>query len=222
MRREPNAPAVPAYAGEVFGRKRSAEAEAAPATTPDPGMITTGKGRPTPKRREAEQRNRQPMIGAARLPANATKEQRKAAREAQRQASSAERLKSREALLTGDERHLPAQHRGPARRWARDYVDARRNLGDYLFPVAIVVLGAGLVPVAAIRPFTLLAVPLLYLYLLVVLVDAYLLSRRINRLTFERFGAQAAGAGRYGALRSMQIRRFRLPRPQVARGQHPE
>jgi Protein of unknown function (DUF3043) len=206
----------------VFGRKSSTAAEPAGTAESEAAAKAAGKGRPTPKRREAEQRNRQPLIGAPRLPANATKEERKAAREAQRQAASAERLKSREALLTGDERHLPAQHRGPARKWARDYVDARRNLGDYLFPIAIVVLGAGLLPVPAIRPYTLLAVPLLYLYLVLVLVDAYLLSRRINRRAYERFGAQSAGAGRYGALRSMQIRRFRLPRPQVARGQYPE
>jgi hypothetical protein len=207
----------------VFGRRNSTEAEPTGTVGSDAAAkAAAGKGRPTPKRREAEQRNRQPLVGAPRLPANATKEERKAAREAQRQAASAERVKSREALLTGDERHLPAQHRGPARKWARDYVDARRNLGDYLFPVAIVVLGAGLVPVPAIRPYALLAVPLLYLYLVLVLVDAYLLSRRLNRQTYERFGAQSAGVGRYGALRSMQIRRFRLPRPQVARGQYPE
>ena len=206
----------------MFGRKSSAEASASPEPTTEPGVRAAGKGRPTPKRRVAEQRNRQPLIGAPRLPANATKAERKAAREAQRQAAASERVKSREALLTGDERHLPAQHRGPARRWARDYVDARRNLGDYLFPIAIVVLGASLLQVGPIRAYTILAVPLLYLYLLIVLVDAYFLSRRINRLTFERFGAQAAGAGRYGALRSMQIRRFRLPRPQVERGHYPD
>jgi Protein of unknown function (DUF3043) len=205
----------------VFGRKSSTEAKASAATTPEDGVTQAGKGRPTPKRREAEQRNRQPLIGAPRLPANATKEERKAARAAARQAANAERAKGREALLTGDERYLPAQHRGPARKFARDYVDARLNLGDFLFPVAIVVLGLGLVPVPAIRPFTLVAVPLLYLFLLIVLVDAYFLSRRINRLAYEKFGAQSAGAGRYGALRSLQIRRFRLPRPTVKRGQHP-
>jgi len=222
MGREPNAPGAGKYAGEVFGRRSSSEAGATAATTAQDAAKQAGKGRPTPKRREAEQRNRQPLIGGPRLPANATKEERKAARAAARQAANVERLKGREALLTNDERHLPAQHRGPARRFARDYVDARLNLGDFLFPVAIVVLGLGLVPVPAIRPYTLIAVPLLYLFLIVVLVDAYFLSRRINRLTQAKFGAQAAGAGRYGALRSLQIRRFRLPRPAVKRGQYPE
>jgi hypothetical protein len=221
MRREPNAPGAGQYAGEVFGRRSSTQAESS-ATTTSESAKQTGKGRPTPKRREAEQRNRQPLIGAARLPANATKAERKAARAASRQAANAERLKSREALMTGDERHLPAQHRGPARKFARDYVDARFNLGDFLFPVAIVVLGLGLVSPPAIRPLASAAVLLLYLFLLVVLVDAYFLSRRINRLAFDRFGAQSAGAGRYGALRSLQIRRFRLPRPTVKRGQYPE
>ena len=209
----------------MFGRRSSTQAEATAAgstQTPEPAVKQAGKGRPTPKRREAEQRNRQPLVGAPRLPANATKEERKAARASAREAANAERVRSREAMLTGDERHLPAQHRGPARRFARDYVDARRNLGDYLFPVAIVVLGLGLVPIAAIRPFTLGAVPLLYLYLLVTLVDAFFLARRINRVAYEKFGAQSAGAGRYGAMRSLQIRRFRLPRPTVKRGEYPE
>jgi Protein of unknown function (DUF3043) len=212
------------YAWDVFGRSRSSTEAARTAepdaTSPEPSVKAAGKGRPTPRRREAEQRNRHPVVGTPRLSPNATKEERKAARAAQREAAGAERMKSREALLTGDERHLPPQHRGPARRWAREYVDSRWNLGEFLMPVAIVVLGLGLVP--PLQPFTLLAVPLLYLYLLVVLVDGFFLARRIQRKATERFGAQAGGVGRYAALRSAQIRRFRLPRPQVARGQHPE
>ena len=43
----------------------------------------------------------------------------------------------------------------------------------------------------------------------------------INRLGYEKFGAQAVGTGRYGAMRSLQIRRFRLPRPTVKRGEYP-
>lgn len=223
MRREPNAPGGGKYAGEVFGRRSNTEAESRPPTAAEAAAKQTGKGHPTPKRREAEQRNRQPLVGASRLlPPNATKAERKAARAAGRQAANAERLASREALLTGDERHLPAQHRGPARRFARDFVDARLSLGEFLFPVAIVVLAVGLVPVPVLRQFSLIAIPLLYLFLLVVLVDAFFLSRRINRLAYEKFGAQSAGAGRYGALRSLQIRRLRLPRPAVRRGQYPE
>jgi len=157
--------------------------------------------------------------GGPRLSPNATKEERKAARATQREAANAERLKQRQALISGDERYLPPQHRGPARRFARDYVDARWNLGEFLMPVAVVVLGLGLIP--KMQPFTLVAVPLLYLFLIVVVVDAFFLARRINRLVMAKFGPQAAGAGRYGALRSVQMRRLRVPRPQVSRGQYP-
>jgi hypothetical protein len=221
----------------VFGRNKSgAGAPAEPAAEPGarssgkPGGATrvdgvsptvvrpAGKGRPTPSRREAEQRNRQPLVGSPRLSPNATKQERKAARAAQRDATAAERVKTREAMFNGDEKHLPAQHRGPARRFARDYVDARRNLGDYLMPIGIVILALGVVP-----RLQLIGVPLLYLYVIAVVVDGFLLSRRVNRIATEKFGAtQAAGVGRYAAFRSAQIRRFRMPRPQVKRGQYPE
>ena len=207
----------------MFGRNRST----APEATPSPAVTsstaattrTTGKGRPTPTRREAEQRNRHPVVGTPRLSPTATKEERKAARAAQRQALAAERLKAREAMVTGDERYLPAQHRGPARRFARDYVDARRNLGEFLLPTAFVVLLIGLVP--PLTRLSIVLVPALYAFALVVVVNGYFLARRINQLAVERFGDSARGVGRYGALRSAQVRRFRMPKPMVQRGQSP-
>jgi len=203
----------------VFGRNRSAATEApATSTTPTPEK-QGGKGRPTPRRREAEQRNRHPVVGSPRLSPNATKEERKAARAAQRQALSAERMKAREAMITGDERYLPAQHRGPAKRFARDYVDSRWNLGELLLPVALVVLLLGLVP--RLQALSLLLVPALYVFALVVIVNGVFMARRINRMAVERFGEGARGVGRYGALRSAQVRRFRMPKPMVKRGQPP-
>jgi hypothetical protein len=204
----------------VFGRSRSGATQA-PGKTAGPAQPQKqgGKGRPTPRRREAEQRNRHPVVGSPRLSPNATKEERKAARAVQREALAAERAKAREAMVTGDERHLPAQHRGPARRWARDYVDSRWNLGELLLPIALVVLLMGLVPRLQVVSFFL--VPALYLYALVVVVNGYFMARRINRIAIERFGESARGVGRYAALRSAQVRRFRMPKPMVKRGQSP-
>ena len=159
------------------------------------------------------------MVGSPRLSPNATKEERKAARAAQREALAAERAKSREAMLTGDERYLPAQHRGPARRWARDYVDSRWNLGELLLPTALVVLLLGLVP--RLQIVTIFLVPALYVFALVVVVNGFFLARRVNRLAVERFGESARGVGRYAALRSAQVRRFRMPKPMVKRGESP-
>ena len=204
----------------MFGRSRSGATEA-PAKTAGPAVSQKqgGKGRPTPTRREAEQRNRHPVVGSPRLAPNATKEERKAARAAQREALAAERAKSREAMLTGDERYLPAQHRGPGRRWARDYVDSRWNLGELLLPTAFVVLLLGLVP--QLQVVTIFLVPVLYLFALVVIVNGFFLARRVNRMAVERFGESARGVGRYAALRSAQVRRFRMPKPIVKRGESP-
>jgi hypothetical protein len=204
----------------VFGRNRTGATQA-PAKTAGPAVPQKqgGKGRPTPRRREAEQRNRHPVVGSPRLSPNATKEERKAARTARREALAVERAKSREAMITGDEKHLPPQHRGPARRWARDYVDSRWNLGELLLPIALVVLLMGLIPRLNVVSFFL--VPVLYLYALVVVVNGYFMAKRINRIAIERFGESARGVGRYAAMRSAQVRRFRMPKPMVKRGQSP-
>ena len=204
----------------MFGRSRSGATEA-PATTTGPAAPQKqgGKGRPTPRRREAEQRNLHPVVGTPRLSPNATKEERKAARATQREALAAERAKAREAMVTGDERHLPAQHRGPARRWARDYVDSRWSIGELLLPTAFVVLLLGLVP--RLQVVSIFLVPALYVFALVVVVNGYFMARRINRMAVERFGESARGVGRYAALRSAQVRRFRMPKPMVKRGERP-
>jgi hypothetical protein len=201
----------------VFGRQKDRPAPSDGVTSQVP-VRPGGKGRPTPKRREAEERNRHPLIGGDRA-GQGTKQERKAARQARRQAMRAERDRTRQALYTGDERHLPPRDRGEARRFVRDYVDARRSVGEYFIPIAIVVLLIGLVR----SPWTQLAsVVLLYGSVLVVAVDSYLLRRRLNAMATQRFGpAKAAGVGTYGLMRALQIRRTRLPRPQVNRGQYP-
>ena len=204
----------------MFGRSRSGATKAPPKTTgPTLADKQGGKGRPTPRRREAEQRNRHPVVASPRLSPNATKEERKAARATQREALAAERAKARDAMLTGDERYLPAQHRGPARRWARDYVDSRWNLGELLLPTALVVLVLGLIP--RLQAVSLFLVPALYVFAIAVIVNGFFMSRRINRMAVERFGESARGVGRYAALRSAQVRRFRMPKPMVKRGQSP-
>jgi hypothetical protein len=204
----------------VFGRSRSGATQA-PVKTAGPALPEKqgGKGRATPRRREAEQRNRHPVVGSPRLSPNATKEERKAAKAAQREALAAERGKAREAMVTGNDRYLPAQHRGPARRWARDYVDSRWNIGELLLPLAFVVLLMGLVPRLQVVSFFL--VPALYVFALVVVVNGFFLARRLNRIAVERFGESARGVGRYAALRSAQVRRFRMPKPMVKRGATP-
>ncbi|MDQ1294781.1 MAG: hypothetical protein QG608_2666 [Actinomycetota bacterium] len=190
---------------------------------PDAAGRLESKGRPTPKRREAEQRNRRPLVGGGRAAGTrpgASRAERKAARKERRRRTRQERLRSREALITGDEAHLPPRDQGPARRFARHYVDARRNLGEYFMPFALIVLFLSLIRIPMLQLAGLL---LLYGTGLAVAIDCYRLRRRVNRLAAERFGErQAKGAGTYAMSRALQLRRSRLPRPQVERGEFPE
>ncbi len=204
----------------MFGRSKDDQATAPAPVTPEDRL--GGKGRPTPRRREAEQRNRRPVVMSAQqsaLSKNATKEEKKAYRAARRQAMAEARGRTRQAMMTGDDRHLPARDQGPTRRFVRDYVDSRRNLGEYFLPVALVLL---VLTITGIPLLQLLSTVVLYVFVLAVAVDAFLLRRRINREVEARFGGRAtSGSATYGMLRSLQMRRTRMPKPQVGRGQRP-
>src|SRR5690625_1732765 len=50
------------------------------------------------------------------------------------------RAKMDEAMVTGNDQYLPAQHRGRARRFLRDYVDARWSLGEVFMPLALLIV----------------------------------------------------------------------------------
>ena len=215
------------YPGAVFGRDKtptSPAPEAAPVEVDqpvtDPKARTQGKGRATPSRREAEQRNRRPLVGASAQPAaGATKEERKAARKARSAQLREERVRQRQAMLAGDERAFPARDRGPVRRWARDYVDARRNLGEYFLPVALIALLAGVVNVPIVR---LASLVVLYGMFILIAVDSFMLRRRVQRLADEKFhGKGTEGVGTYAMMRALQFRRGRQPKPVVSRGQSP-
>jgi hypothetical protein len=82
----------------------------------------------------------------------------------------------------------------------------------------VVILVASLVPIPSIK---LASVFLLYGVVLAVAVDSFLLRRRLAKLTLAKFGDKAHGAAGYGMMRSLQLRRTRLPRAQVQRGQFP-
>jgi hypothetical protein len=211
------------YPGAVFGRSKAPD-PAVTSSSSAPEALSTdatrpqGKGRPTPSRREAEARNKRPLVGAT-APAGATKAERKAARQARSAQVREERSRSRQALISGDERALPAKDKGPVRRFARDYIDARRNLGEYFLPIALISLLVGILNIPVAR---LASLVVLYAMVVVIALDSYLLRRRVQRLADARFNEKGtAGVGTYAMMRSLQFRRGRLPKPQVGRGEWP-
>ncbi len=190
----------------MFGRKK----QDAPAPSPEPEVELKGKGRPTPSRKEAQARNRTPIISAD------PKLDRKAARAAMRE----ERAKMNQALVTGDERNLPAAHKGPVKRYIRDAVDARRMLGEYFFPLTIVIIIA-LFMVNNLAPQNAMLVILtLYVVVLIAVAHSIWVSFQIKKELTAKFGP-VRGTHMYAVARSMQMRRMRLPKPQVKRGEYP-
>jgi hypothetical protein len=190
----------------VFGRSRTDEQTTAQTVAEREGA----KNRPTPKRRDQEAARKRPLVIADR------KEARKVDREERR----AKLAQTRKAMETGDEKFLPARDKGPVRRYIRDYVDARRNLAEFLLPIMLVVLALSLVRQQTI--FT-LSVLLTWASVLAVAADTFMMWRGAKKGIIAKFGADEVprGGWSYAALRAFQMRRQRMPKPQVARGQYP-
>jgi hypothetical protein len=169
-----------------------------------------GKGRPTPKRNEAQGRR----TGPPPPPPTTRKEAYKRMRATQ----ASRRGESRAGAARGDDNYLPARDRGPVRKYVRDVVDSRRNVGSFFLAIAAIALIGTVFPNAVVKNYASL---ILFGFFLVMIVDSVVLSRRIKRKVAERF-PKGDQAGRslawYGISRSTMIRRWRFPKPDVALG----
>ena len=189
----------------MFGRRKTDS----PATvTERPGA----KNRPTPKRSVAEAANKRPLVPSDRKATG------KSAGKANREQIREQRVRQRQAMLTGDERYLPPRDAGPERRYVRDYIDARWNVGELMLPIVALVFALSLT-----RSGTVIVVVTAVVYglILAAILDAVLLRFRLRGLMTRKFGSMPKGSVFYGITRSMQIRRCRMPRPKVARGRYP-
>ena len=169
------------------------------------------KGRPTPKRSEAQSQRRRASSGAPM--------DRKEAMRRQREARRTDLARQREALANGDERYLPVRDKGPVRRFVRDYVDSRFCVAEFFLPMAVVILILSVIQVRNIQTISLL----LWLVVIVLIVlDSIGLSFRLRKQLKARFpDTPKRGAVAYGLMRTLQMRRLRLPKPQVRRGERP-
>ncbi len=169
------------------------------------------KGRPTPKRSEAQTQRRRASSSA---PGD-----RKEAMKRQREARRADMAKQRAALASGDERYLPARDKGPVRRFVRDFVDSRFCVAEFFLPLAVVILVLSMVRIGSLQNIALL----LWLGVIVlIVVDSIGLTIRLKKQLNERFPNEPKrGAVAYGLMRTLQMRRLRLPKPQVKRGERP-
>lgn len=216
---------------KLLGRKNddadgtSGSETAERADTPDTGTAggtTAPKGRPTPKRDNS--RRRGPIAPAPATAAEArkrrkelrnsmTKEERQADKERRRAALATRR----ERMMEGDEAFLLPRDKGPVRRYARDVVDSRRNILGFFMPAALGLIFFSM----ALPQLQYYMSPAMLLIMLIMGIDAILLSRKVNKAVDAKFpdnGETHWKLGVYAAGRATQIRRMRTPRPRVALG----
>lgn len=182
----------------------------------DAAPASAAKGRPTPKRRDSQ--GKRGPVRAPQTRKEATARQRQLAKEeraARKNAPPRSVAEQRAAVRRGDPDALPRRDQGATRKLARDYVDAHRMLSNYLlllFPLMIV-------------PFIsskLAVIQIVVLALLVVFVIEWVIvGKRVRRIATERFGkadGSDLGIGFYAGSRAYMPRKWRVPAPQVERG----
>ena len=174
---------------------------------PDRPGVTQSKGRPTPKRSEAERRRRQPFNAPA---------DKKAAYQQSKDRDRAARARKTQAMRRGENWALPAKDQGPVRALARDYVDSRRSLSEYyMFAVLVLVV---LLFIPSLRKSPVIDYAVLVL-LAVIVTESVLAGGRVIKLAQQRFpGESTRGVRMYTAIRGTQIRRLRMPAPRVKPG----
>lgn len=178
-----------------------------PAETEHPRV---GKGAPTPTRREREAALQRPLVPGDRKQAN---------KDARAKMSLA-REKARVGMAAGEERFLPERDKGAQRRFTRDWVDARFNVGEFMIPIMFIVIILTFLPDLTVQSVGILV---LWAFFAAAVLDCIWLSMRLKAKIKERFNVDAAqkGTAWYASMRALQLRVMRLPKPQVKRGQFP-
>src|SRR5690606_38713249 len=94
-----------------------------------------------------------------------------------------------------------------------DYVDSRRTLGEYMLPLLMFIL------ILMVLPFPITQTISIYLWLATIIavpINLISLSVGLSRQLRARFPNEShRGATMYAIMRSTQMRRLRLPEPQV-------
>jgi hypothetical protein len=162
----------------------------------------------TPKRTSAGRRIAEPAP-----------ENRRAAYKQMRARQKVERGEASAGMRAGDPRYLLARDRGPERELVRNIVDSRRTVGTWFFGGAVIVLiGSSTRMPVQVQLFA----NLLWAALAIaVIVDSFLIARRVRKLVTERFPKTTLRMGSlylYAIMRGLSFRRMRVPKPAVPLG----
>jgi hypothetical protein len=183
--------------------RRRSTTEEPPVDTETPSLA--GKGRPTPKRADARKQRR-----------SAAPKTRKEAAAFQREKAREQRRVQKQAVRTGDERHLPARDAGPEKRLARDLVDSHFTFGQVFFGVIFLAFALSLAHGTTLREVCNAAALASFALML---VDGVRNGQTAKRLVEQAHGdGSERGIQLYALTRSMLPRWARRPPPRVKRG----
>jgi DUF3043 family protein len=170
-----------------------------------------GKGRPTPKRSQAERNRYQPITGsrAPTTPRGPRTPEDKAK-------SRTDRARKYEAMKAGEAWALNPRDRGPAKALARDYIDSKRRISEYYMYILVLLLVAVFFRNKTAQTYI---SPLVLVLVVIIVIDAQFIRFRLRKLVAERLpGESTRGLTMYAVMRALQIRRFRVPAPRVGPG----
>lgn len=179
-----------------------------PAASPTTSPATTGKAKRVPRKKEGATRTRE-QAEAERMerlhPTRSPREQRKADRQARMQ----HRLDAFDRMEASPERRL-----------ARDWVDSRWTINEFMLPAMLLIMAAVMVTM----PWPLLSTYIglgLWVLMLGTIINFVILWKGFRRLLDQRMpnlGLQGKGLRMYMFNRALMIRRFRRPPAEIKRG----
>ena len=187
-----------------------------------PVTPTAGKGRPTPKRNQATGR-RGPVAPPPKTQREAIKRSKEVGKTLTKEERRVQSTQRRERMMRGDDAYVLPRDRGPVRAFVRDATDSRRNIAGILLPVAVlsfIVLLINNPTVQVVGPFILL------IAILAAVVDSIIFGRQLARRVADKFpkgdpsglSIRPRSLSFYAFNRACLIRKWRVPRPRVGRG----
>jgi DUF3043 family protein len=198
-------------AGEPDGTTQDspgAQSPGSPADTKVRPAAQAGKGRPTPKRKEAEAGRYQPIGGPKRTAGPRTPADKATAR--------SERTRRNVAMKAGEDWALLPKDRGPVRALARDYIDSRRRFTEYVMYFLVLMLASIVARNKAVQSY----IVILELVVLVgVAIDGFFISRGVRRaVAAKATDGDIRGLTWYSMTRALSPRWMRTPAPRVTPG----
>ena len=127
-----------------------------------------------------------------------------------------ERARRSQALQRGEQWALPRKDQGPVRALARDVVDSRRGIGEYYMFMVVLLIVLLVLPGNSTK---LIADVVVVGLLLLIIGEGWTVGNKVKRMAAERFPGQSTqGVVMYTTMRGISMRRMRMPKPRVNRG----